>query len=43
LDGVVGVEGIKDRGFLIIISTLFYLHFISYTLTLASLCLVNLY
>jgi hypothetical protein len=43
LDGIVGVEGIRDPVFSIIISTSCYLHFISYTLTLASLCLVNLY
>jgi hypothetical protein len=41
LDGVVGIEGIRDPVFSIIISTSCYLHFISYTLTLASFCTVN--
>jgi hypothetical protein len=43
LDEVVSIEGVKDPMFTIIISMSCYLHFISYTLTLASLCLVNLY
>jgi hypothetical protein len=43
LDGVVSIEGVRDPVFSIIISTPCYLHFISYTLTLTSLCLVNLY
>jgi hypothetical protein len=43
LDGVVGIEGIRDPVFSIIISTSCYLHFISYTLTLAPFCTVNLY
>jgi hypothetical protein len=43
LDGDVSIEGVRDPMFTIIISTSCYLHFVSYTLTLASLCLVNLY
>jgi hypothetical protein len=43
LDGVVGIEGIRDPVFSIIISRSCYLHFISYMLMLASFCAVNLY
>jgi hypothetical protein len=43
LDGVVGIEGVRDPMFTIIISTLCYLHFISYTLTLVSFCAIGLY
>jgi hypothetical protein len=42
LDRVVSIEGVRDPMLMIIVSTSSYLHFISYTLTLASLCLVNL-
>jgi hypothetical protein len=43
LDGVVGIEGVRDPMFTIIISTSCYLHFISYTLTLVSFCAIGLY
>jgi hypothetical protein len=43
LDGVVGIEGVTDPMFTIIISTSCYLHFITYTLTLVSLCAIGLY
>jgi hypothetical protein len=43
LDGVVGVEGVRDPMFTIIISTSCYLHFISYALTLASFSTIGLY
>jgi hypothetical protein len=43
LDGVVGIDGIRDPVFSIIIRMSCYLHFISYMLTLASFCAVSLY
>jgi hypothetical protein len=43
LDGVVGIEGIRDPKFTIIISTSCNLHFISYTLMLVSFCAIGLY
>jgi hypothetical protein len=43
LDEVVGVEGVRDPMFTIIISTSCYLHFISYALTLASFSTIGLY
>jgi hypothetical protein len=43
LDKIVSIEGVRDTMFTIIISMSCYLHFVSYTLTLASLGLVNLY
>jgi hypothetical protein len=43
LERVVRIEGVRDPIFTIIISTSCYLHFVSYTLTLPSMCLVNLY
>jgi hypothetical protein len=43
LNGVVGVESIRDPMFTIVVSTSCYLHFISYALTLASFCAIGLY
>jgi hypothetical protein len=43
LDEVVGIEGVRDPMFTIIISMSCYLHFISYTLTLVSFCAIGLY
>jgi hypothetical protein len=43
LDGVVGIEGIRDPVFSIIIGMSCYVHFISYTLTRTCFCTVNLY
>jgi hypothetical protein len=42
LDGVVGIQGVRDPMFMIIISTSCYLHFVSYTLMLASFCAIDL-
>jgi hypothetical protein len=43
LKGVVGIEGVRDPMFTIVVSTSCYLHFISYVLTLASFCAIGLY
>jgi hypothetical protein len=43
LNGIVGIEGVGDTMFTIIVSTSCYLHFISYALTLASFCAIGLY
>jgi hypothetical protein len=43
LNGVVGVEGIGDPVFTIVVSTSCYLHFISYAVTLTSFCMIGLY
>jgi hypothetical protein len=43
LNEVVGVEGVGDPVFAIIVSTSCYLHFISYALTLASFYVIGLY
>jgi hypothetical protein len=42
LNGVVGVKSIRDPMFAVIISTSFYLHFVSYAVTLASFCSIDL-
>jgi hypothetical protein len=34
LDGVIGVKGIRDPIVVVVVSTVYYLHFISYGLTL---------
>jgi hypothetical protein len=43
LNGVVGIKGVGDPLFTIVVSTSCYLHFVSYALTLASFCLIGLY
>jgi hypothetical protein len=43
LNGVVGIEGVGDPMFTIVVSTSCYLHFVSYALTLASFCAIGLY
>jgi hypothetical protein len=43
LDAVVGIKGVGDPMFMIVVSTSCYLHFISYALTLASFCVISLY
>jgi hypothetical protein len=42
LNGVVGVKGIGNPVFAVVVSTLSYLHFISYAVTLASFCTIAL-
>jgi hypothetical protein len=42
LDRVVGVEGIGNPMFAVVVSTLSYLHFISYAVTLASFNTIGL-
>jgi hypothetical protein len=42
LDGVVGVKGVKDPMFAVVVSTSCYLDFISYAVTLASFCTIGL-
>jgi hypothetical protein len=42
LDGVVSIEGVRDPVFTIIVSSLSYLHFVSYAMTLASFCMISL-
>jgi hypothetical protein len=41
-NGVVGVEGVGDPVFAVVVSTLSYLHFISYAVTLASCSTIDL-
>jgi hypothetical protein len=43
LNGVVGIKGVRDPMFTVIVSTLCYLHFVSYVLTLACFCAIGLY
>jgi hypothetical protein len=43
LNGIVGIEGVGDPMFTIVVSTSCYLHFISYALTLASFYAIGLY
>jgi hypothetical protein len=43
LNVVVGIKGVGNLVFTIVVSTLCYLHFISYALTLASFCTIGLY
>jgi hypothetical protein len=43
LDGVVGVEGVRDPMVVIVVSTMCYLHFVSYASMLASFSMVVLY
>jgi hypothetical protein len=43
LDGVVGIESVRDPMFMIVVSTSCYLHFVSYALALASFCAIGLY
>jgi hypothetical protein len=43
LDGVVGIKSAKNPMFTIVVSMSCYLHFISYALTLASFCAIDLY
>jgi hypothetical protein len=40
LDGLVGIESIRDPMFTIVISTSCYLHFVSYMFALASFCVI---
>jgi hypothetical protein len=42
LNGVVGVKGIGNPMFVVVVSTSCYLHFISYVVTLASFCTIGL-
>jgi hypothetical protein len=42
LDGIVGVEGVRDPMFAVVIGTSSYLNFISYAVALASLCTIGL-
>jgi hypothetical protein len=42
LNGVVGIEGIRDPMFTVIVSASCYLQFIYYALTLASFCAIGL-
>jgi hypothetical protein len=42
LDGVVGVEGVRDPMLAVVVSTSSYLNFISYAVALASLCKIGL-
>jgi hypothetical protein len=42
LNGVVGVLGVEDPVFAIIVSMSCYLHFVSYAVTLASFCMIGL-
>jgi hypothetical protein len=42
LDGVVGVKGVRDPMFAVVISTSCYLDFISYAVMLASFCTISL-
>jgi hypothetical protein len=42
LNGVVGIKGIGNPMFAIVVSTLSYLHFISYAVTLASFFMIGL-
>jgi hypothetical protein len=42
LNGVVGVKGVGNPVFAIVVSTSSYLHFISYAVMLASFCTIGL-
>jgi hypothetical protein len=42
LNGVVGIKGIRDPMFAVVVSTSSYLDFISYAVTLASFCTIGL-
>jgi hypothetical protein len=42
LNGVVGVQGVENPMFAVVVSTSCYLHFISYAVTLASFCTIGL-
>jgi hypothetical protein len=42
LNGVVGVKGVGNLVFTVVVSTSSYLHFISYAVTLASFCTIGL-
>jgi hypothetical protein len=42
LDGVVGIEGIRDPMLAVVVSTSSYLDFISYAVVLSSLCTIGL-
>jgi hypothetical protein len=42
LNGVVGVKGVGNPVFAIVVSTSSYLHFISYAVTMASFCTIGL-
>jgi hypothetical protein len=42
LNRVVGVEGVRDSMLVVVVSTLNYLDFISYAVTLTSLCTIGL-
>jgi hypothetical protein len=42
LNGVVGIEGVGDPVFTVVVSTSCYLHFISYAVTLAPFCPIGL-
>jgi hypothetical protein len=41
LDGVVGIESVRDPMVRIVFSTSFYLHFVSYALTLTAFCAIS--
>jgi hypothetical protein len=43
LDGIVGVKGVGDPIFAVVVSMLCYLHFVSYTLTLTTFTVVSLH
>jgi hypothetical protein len=43
LNGVVGINSVRDPMFTVIVSASCYLHFISYALTLASFNVIGLY
>jgi hypothetical protein len=43
LNGVVGINGVGDPMFTVVVSTPCYLHFVSYAVTLASFCTIGLY
>jgi hypothetical protein len=42
LNGVVGVKGVGDPMFTVVVSTSCYLHFVSYAVTLTSFCPIDL-
>jgi hypothetical protein len=43
LNGVIGVKGVGNPVFMVVVGTSYYLHFISYALTLVSFCTNRLY
>jgi hypothetical protein len=43
LNGVVGIKGVGDPMFTVVVSTSCYLHFVSYAVMLASFCAIGLY